>query len=106
MNAKGLVVMLGGVSDSLNSKLFDNLKGVHADELAGTRSDAAAILKLLHKTPAKKIEAMVAKHDTVLTAALSKFQKEWQSDRLKGFRDAQIMLGHVTTVMAKSGLKG
>jgi ATP-dependent protease HslVU (ClpYQ) peptidase subunit len=106
MNAKGLVVMLSGVSDSLNSHFFDNLKGVHADELAGTRSDAAALVKLLHKTPEAKIEKMVAKYDPQLTAALSKFQKEWQSDTLKGFRDAQIMLGHVTTVMAKSGLKG
>jgi hypothetical protein len=49
---------------------------------------------------------MVAKYDPELTAALSKFQKEWQGDTLKGFRDAQIMLGHVTTVMAKSGLRG
>lgn len=106
MNAKGLVVMLGGVSDSLNSHYFDKVKGIKADELAGTRSDAAAMVKLLRKTPGKKIEAMVAKHDAELTAALSKFQKEWQNDTLKGFRDAQIMLGHVTTVMAKSGLKG
>jgi hypothetical protein len=98
--------MLSGVSDSLNSHFFDNLKGIKADELAGTRSDAAALVKLLRKTPGKKIEAMVAKHDTVLTAALSKFQKEWQGDTLKGFRDAQIMLGHVTTVVSKSGLKG
>jgi hypothetical protein len=106
MNAKGLVVMLGSVSDSLNSHFFDNLKGVHPDELKGTRSDAAALVKLLRKTPSKKIEAMVEKHNTVLTAALSKFQKEWQGDTLKGFRDAQVMLGHVSTVISKSGLKG
>jgi hypothetical protein len=105
MNSKGLVVMLNNVSESLNSHFFDKLKGIRADELAGTRSDAAALVKLLRKTPGTKIEAMVAKHDAELTAALSKFQKEWQSDTLKGFRDAQVMLGVVTTVVAKSGLK-
>jgi hypothetical protein len=106
MNAKGLVVMLGSVSDSLNSHFFDKVKGISADELKGTRSDAAALVKLLHKTPEAKIEKVVAKYDAQLSAALSKFQKEWQSDTLKGFRDAQVMLGHVSTVMAKSGLKG
>ncbi|MDT7543593.1 MAG: hypothetical protein QOE33_3497 [Acidobacteriota bacterium] len=106
MNAKGLLVMLTTVSSSLNSFFFDNLAGVHADELAGTRSNAAALVATLHKTPEEKIEVMVSKHDTELTAALTAFQRDWQGDRLKGFRDAQIMLGFVSTVMAKSGVKG
>jgi hypothetical protein len=106
MNAKGLVVTLDSVSDSLHTHFFDKLAGIRADELKGTRSDAAALVKLLRKTPGAKIEAMVAKHDKELTAALTKFQREWQGDTLKGFRDAQVMLGVVATVVAKSGLKG
>jgi hypothetical protein len=106
MNAKGLVFTLNGVSGALHTFYYDNLAGVHADELAGTRSNAAAIVETLRKTPGEKIEAMVEKHNIELTAALSKFQREWQGDTLKGFRDAQVMLGVVTTVMAKSGLRG
>lgn len=105
MNAKGLVFTLTSVSGVLNSVFYDNLAGVSASELAGTRSNAAAIVTTLQSTPSDKIEAMVAQYNNELTAALGQFQGDWTGDRLQGFRDAQVMLGFVSTVMVKSGLR-
>jgi hypothetical protein len=104
MNAAGLVFTLTSVSTVLNSPFYDNLEGVSAGELAGTRSDIAALVKTLQNTPGDKIEAMVDQFNPELTQALSAFQGDWAGKRLQGFRDAQVMIGFVTTVMAKSGL--
>ena len=62
------------------------------------------LLPSLEKTPKEKLEAMVAKYDEDLTAQLNKFNAG-PADILDIFRDAQIMEGYVTTVMAKSGIK-
>lgn len=34
------------------------------------------------------------------------FDSEWTQDYLSAFRDAQTMAGFVTTIMAKSSLRG
>ncbi len=36
---------------------------------------------------------------------MTKFQGEWQSKTLEGFRDAQVMLGHVNTIFNEAGIK-
>ena len=106
MNAAGLVFTLSGVSAVLNSVFYENLAGVSAGELAGTRTGAAALVKTLQNTPGAKIEAMVEQYNSELTQALDGFQGNWTGNRLQGFRDAQVMIGFVSTVMAKSGLSG
>ncbi|HYG78995.1 MAG TPA: hypothetical protein VD861_01330 [Pyrinomonadaceae bacterium] len=74
-------------------------------ELDGTRSDLAAVVKTLQNTPGEKIEAMVDQYNDELTAHMEKFDSEWTQDYLSAFRDAQMLAGYVTTIMAKSGLK-
>ena len=58
----------------------------------------------MKNTPGNKIEAMVDEFNDDLTAHLNSFNSEWGTDLLAAFRDAQIMMGYVTTIMAKSGL--
>lgn len=107
MNVQGLTVMLTGVADALEWKFFDDLvnQGVSAAELHGTRERAKSLVAVLKATPHEKLDDLVAKFDPQLTAALEKFQGEWQSKTLEGFRDAQVMLGHVNTVFNEAGVK-
>ncbi|MDT7603081.1 MAG: hypothetical protein QOF61_1078 [Acidobacteriota bacterium] len=104
MNAAGLVFTLNGVSTMLNSVFYDNLEGVSAEELAGTRSDMTDLAQTVQNTPGDKIEAMVDQYNPELTQALNAFDGDWAGNRLQGFRDAQVMMGFVSTLMAKSGL--
>jgi len=48
---------------------------------------------------------MVDQYNDELTAHPDKFNSEGGQDLLGAFREAQIMAGYVTTVMAKSGLE-
>ena len=108
MNAAGLTFVLNGVSSVLTMPMFQTLVtngSISQGELDGTRSDLAAVVKTLQNTPGEKIEAMVDQYNDELTAYLNKFDSEWTQDYLSAFRDAQIMAGYVTTIMAKSGLK-
>jgi hypothetical protein len=107
MNAAGLTFVLNGVSSVLTMPMFQTLVTngqISQGELDGTRSDLAAVVKTLRNTPGDKIEAMVDQYNDELTAQLEKFDSEWTQDYLSAFRDAQIMAGYVTTIMAKSGL--
>ena len=79
---------------------------ISQDELDGTRRNLSAIIATLKNTPSEKIEAMVEQYNEDLTAYLDKFNAVGQQDVLAGFRYAQILTGYVTTIMAKSGLKG
>ena len=108
MNAAGMMVMLTEVSNALGMPHFQSLVtdgSISQGELDGTRHNLAAIVTTLKKTPPDKIEAMVAQYDAQLTEHLSKFDAEWGKDTLGDFRDAQIMAGYVTMIMAKSGLR-
>lgn len=107
MNAAGMTFVLTGVSAVLGMPFFQSIVtngSVSQGELDGTRSDLAAVITTLKNTPSSKIEAMVAQYNDELTAHLEKFNAEWGQDQLAAFRDAQIMAGYVTSVMAKSGL--
>ena len=46
----------------------------------------------------------VAQYNDELSQALNAFDGDWAGNRLQGFRDAEVMIGFVTTVMGKSGL--
>ena len=108
MNAAGLKVTINNVAEIINSSVwFDKLtgEGISADELKGTRQNATALVKALAATPPEKIESLVAHYDGVLTSAFNKFQGEWQMNFLQGFRDAQIMLGFVTSLCNKAGIR-
>jgi hypothetical protein len=100
--------MIGHVASTISQPIFfDKLtnEGVSADELKGTRQDATALANALKTTPAEKIEVLVTHYDDVLTHALNNFQGEWQMNQLKGFRDAQIMIGFVTSLCNKAGIR-
>lgn len=107
MNAAGMTFVLGGVYSVLQMPFFQSIVtngSVSQGEFTGTLSDLGAVLTTLKNTPGNKIEAMVDQFNDELTAHLDSFNSEWGSDQLAAFRDAQIMMGYVTTIMAKSGL--
>jgi hypothetical protein len=108
MNAAGMIVVLGGVSGALGRPFFQSLVtdgSISQSELDGTRSNLAAVLATLKNAPPDKIEAIVAQYDDQLSEHLDKFNAGWEQNPLGGFRNAQIMEGYVTMIMAKSGLK-
>lgn len=108
MNAAGLKVMIGHVASMIDQPIFfDKLtnEGISADELKGTRQDATALAKALDTTPAEKIEALVTHYNDLLTHALDKFMGGWQMNQLQGFRDAQVVIGFVTSLVNKAGIR-
>jgi hypothetical protein len=109
MNAAGMMVMLNGISNNLGMPHFQSIVtdgSISQEEFDGTRSNLAALLTILKKTPPDKIEAMVAQYDEQLIEHLNKFNAEWGKDTLGDFKDAQIMTGYVMMIMAKSSIKG
>ena len=108
MNAAGLNFVLFGVLAALKMPFYQEIVtngSVSADEFNGTIANLTAVAATLKKTPAEKIEAMIAENNAELSAHLNKFNSEWAaSDPLPAFREAQTMAGYVTTIMAKSGL--
>ena len=108
MNASGMTFVLSGVSAVLGMPFFQSLVtngSIAQDELDGTRNNLSAIVTTLRNTPPDKLEALVAQYNDELTQYLDKFNSEWGQDQLAAFRDAQLMTGYVTTIMAKSGIK-
>jgi hypothetical protein len=108
VNAAGLTFLLKGVSAHIEMPFNESLVTdghISQGELAITRHNLSAIIAILEKTPPEKIEAMVAKYNEGLTAGASKITPEGQRDLLGFFRNAQIMMGHFTTIMSKSGLR-
>ena len=108
MNAAGLNFVLFGVIAALKIPYFQSIVtngSVSKDEFNGTVHNLDAVAATLKKTPASKIEAMIAANDAMLTAHLNQFNSEViASDPLPAFREAQILAGYITTIMAKSGL--
>jgi len=100
--------MLSSVLASLKMPFYQKIVTdghVKQDEFHGTVADLDAVVATLKKTPHAKIEAMVSQYDAQLTSHLNKFNSERTSDLVAAFRDAQVMAGYVTTIMAKSGLR-
>jgi len=107
MNAAGLTFVLSGVTAVLGMPFFQSIVtngSVSQDEFTGTLNDLTAVTATLKNTPGDKIETMVDLYNDELTAHLNSFNSEWGTDLLAAFRDAQVMAGYVTTIMAKSGL--
>jgi hypothetical protein len=107
MNAAGLTFVLGGVSAVLGMSFIQSeiiAGGVPQEEYTGTQSDLTAVIATLKNTPGDKIEKMVDQFNDELTAYTNSFNSEWTSAPVSAFRDAQVMMGYVTTIMAKSGL--
>jgi hypothetical protein len=108
MNAAGLTFVLNGVSAVLGMPDFQSVVtegSVRQDEFDGTRRELSAIIATLKNTPSEKIESMVAQYDEELTSYLNKFNTKTHEHALDSFRNAQIMIGYVTTIMTKSGLR-
>ena len=108
MNSAELTFALTSVAAVINSSVFfDSLtnEGVSASELEGTRQDANALVAALKATPPEKIEALGAEYNDELTNAFHGFQGDWTMNRLQGFRDAQVMIGFVTSIFNKAGIR-
>lgn len=109
MNAAGMIFSLHGVSSALEMPFYQSLVtggSVSQNELDGMRHNITAVIAALKNTPAEKIEALVAEYNEDLTAYMNKFNAINQTDYLSGFRFAQIIVGYVTTIMAKAGIRG
>lgn len=109
MNAAGLVFVLKSVSAVLDMPDFQTLVtdgSVTRDEFDGTRHNLSSIIATLQNTPPEEIEAMVAEYNEELTAHNDKFNTKTHEEALNSFRNAQIMIGYVAMVMAKSGIRG
>ena len=115
MNAKGLIVMLGGIIADLDmgaapgrlamsQKLVDD-GAVSQSELDGTRHNLKALVATLKNTSEEKIEALVAQFDKDLSAYLDKFNALGSGALIEKFRIAQIMSGLAVTIMSKAGVR-
>ena len=108
MDASGLTTFMGYIAKELEHPFFQDLvaKGsVSQSELDSTRKNLAGIYATLLKTPRDKIEAMVAKHNEQIMEHAT-FAGGEAVDPLGAFREAQIIAGYFTTIMAESGLRG
>ena len=75
------------------------------DELDGTRKLCVRVIADLKKTPHEKIEALVSHFDSELTKYNNDFNAKGATNPLGQFRDAQILLGFVSTILAKAGVR-
>src|SRR5947207_9342224 len=108
MNSQQFMFELGAVSITLKAPMFDALAKdgkITKGEIDNTRERLKDIVTTLNKTPFNKIEAMVSQYGAQLDTHFRKFESVWVRDHLAGFHEAQIMLGFVTSILAKSGIK-
>jgi hypothetical protein len=108
MNAAGMIVALRQVSGVLNMPLYNSLvtdDKVGISEFYGTRHHLVGLIEALENVHSEKLEALVAEHNKELTAYLEKFNAIGQQDPLGGFRIAQAMAGHITTIMNSAGIR-
>ena len=100
--------MLNEVSSALGMPYYQSLikdGTISQGEFDGTRKNIAVALAALQNTPHEKIEALVAENNDKLTAHMDNFSAKEQTDFLTGFREAQVMAGFVTTILAKAGIR-
>jgi hypothetical protein len=108
MNAAGLTAILSGVSGQLSIAFFGKLvtEGhIKQDELDGTRKLCVRVIADLKQIPHDKIEALVSHFDSELTKYSNDFNAKGAADALGQFRDAQILLGFVSSILAKAGIR-
>ena len=109
MNHQEFMFVLGGAGN-LNSPMFDKLvidKAITQAELASTREGLKDVVNTLKYTPSNKIEALVAEYGSELAKHFRKFSEETstKSNFLAAFHDAQIMLGFLTSILAKARIR-
>ena len=108
MNSHQLMFELGAVSSTLKAPMFDALAKdgkISKGEIDSTREGLKDIVATLNRTPFNKIEAMLAQYGAQLNEHFEKFEAAWIRDYSAGFHEAQIMLGFMTSILAKSGIK-
>ena len=108
MNSQQLMFQLGAVSSTLRAPMFDALAKdgkISKGEIDNTRERLKDIVTTLNKTTFTKIEAMLAEYGAQLNEHFEKFESAWIRDHLAGLQEAQIMLGFMTSILAKSGIK-
>jgi hypothetical protein len=108
MNTQELMFRLGVVSVTLGAPMFDALAKdgkISKGEIDNTRERLKDIVTLLNKTTLSKIEEMLAQYGDQLEEHYGKFESRWVRDHAAGLQEAQIMLGFMTTILAKSGIK-
>src|SRR4029077_2329683 len=108
MNTQQLMFQLGAVSSTLKAPMFDALAKdgkITKGEIDSTRERLKDIVTALHKTPFNKIEAMLAEYGAQLNEHFQNFESVWIRDYSAGLHEAQIMLGFMTSILAKSGIK-
>jgi hypothetical protein len=107
MDAAGMIRVLSEAALVLNRPSFQSLvmNGyIRQDELGSTGQFFTAAIQTLRNAPSAKIEAMFDKYGDELSEYLNGYNIH--GNTLDSFRAAQMMIGHVTTIMAKSGLRG
>lgn len=99
--------MLGGVSAVLSFPFYEDLvknKQITKAEFDSTTERAKDLVETLKRVPANKLDALVATYDEQLTEHAAEFNAEWPSNYLAAFKDAEILLGFVTSILAKAGI--
>src|SRR5437867_4190557 len=94
----------------LRNPIFDKLvidKAITQAELASTKEGLKDVVHTLKNTLSNKIEALVAQYGDELAEHFRKFSEETSvnSNFLAAFRDAQTMLGFLTSIMVKAGIR-
>ncbi|HVG35623.1 MAG TPA: hypothetical protein VM911_21410 [Pyrinomonadaceae bacterium] len=105
MDASGMIVVLSEASRVLSRPSFQSLVAngqIRQDELSSTGNFFEAAIVALKNTPSDKIQAMFDKYNDELTGHLNNFNIH--GNTLDSFRNAQMMVGNLTTIMVKSGL--
>jgi hypothetical protein len=74
-------------------------------EIDNTRERLKGIVTTLDETTFNKIEAMLAQYVAQLNEHFEKFESLWAGDYLAALQEAQIMLGFMTSILAKSGIR-
>jgi len=108
MTSQELMFRLGAVSGTLKAPMFDALAKdgkITKGEIDSTRERLKDLVTSLNKAALHKIEAMLAEYGAQLDEHFRKFESVWIRDNSAGLQEAQIMLGFMTSILAKSGIK-
>ena len=106
MDASGMIVVLSEASRVLSRPSFQSLvanRQIRQDELSSTGDFFTAAIGALRNSPSDKVQAMFDKYNDELTGYLNDLNIH--GNTLDSFRNAQIMVGNLSTIMAKSGLR-
>src|SRR5258706_9250843 len=109
MNAAGLVVTLHGVSAGLKmTAWFEGIVTsgkVKKDELDGAVQMAQALATDVRNAATAKLEPLVAHYNHLLTKHSDSFHAKKGHDPIGALREAQMMLGYVTTILMKAHIR-